>query len=29
MFAGALLQLALAPLLWSVWIVPLGVPHPL
>lgn len=29
MFAGALFQLALAPLLWTAWLVPLGIPHPL
>lgn len=26
---GTLLQFALAPLLWSFWLVPLGLPHPL
>jgi cellulose synthase/poly-beta-1,6-N-acetylglucosamine synthase-like glycosyltransferase len=29
MFAGTILQFALAPVLWSFWMVPLGVPHPL
>lgn len=29
MFAGTLLQFALAPLLWTFWLVPLGLPHPL
>jgi cellulose synthase/poly-beta-1,6-N-acetylglucosamine synthase-like glycosyltransferase len=29
MFAGTLLQFALAPVLWSFWLVPLGLPHPL
>jgi glycosyltransferase XagB len=28
MFLGTLLQFALAPILWSFWLVPLGVPHP-
>lgn len=29
MFAGTLLQFALAPVLWSFWLVPFGVAHPL
>jgi cellulose synthase/poly-beta-1,6-N-acetylglucosamine synthase-like glycosyltransferase len=29
MFAGTILQFALAPLLWSFWMIPLGLPHPL
>ncbi len=29
MFAGTLLQFALAPVLWSFWLVPFGFPHPL
>ncbi|TNC50053.1 glycosyltransferase [Rubellimicrobium rubrum] len=29
MFLGTLLQFALAPLLWSFWLVPLGLSHPL
>ncbi len=29
MFGGTLLQFALAPLLWTFWLVPLGLPHPL
>ncbi len=29
MFLGTILQFLLAPLLWSFWLVPLGVPHPL
>ncbi|MBP1805419.1 glycosyltransferase family 2 protein [Rubellimicrobium aerolatum] len=29
MFLGAILQFALAPLLWSFWLLPLGLPHPL
>ncbi|WP_210526953.1 glycosyltransferase family 2 protein [Rubellimicrobium arenae] len=29
MFLGTLVQFALAPLLWSFWLVPLGLPHPL
>jgi cellulose synthase/poly-beta-1,6-N-acetylglucosamine synthase-like glycosyltransferase len=29
MFAGTLLQFALAPLLWTFWLVPLGLLHPL
>ena len=28
MFAGTILQFALAPLLWSFWLIPLGLPHP-
>jgi hypothetical protein len=28
-FIGALSQFTLAPLLWSFWLVPLGLPHPL
>ena len=29
MFLGTLLQFALAPVLWSFWLIPFGVPHPL
>ncbi|TNC74592.1 glycosyltransferase [Rubellimicrobium roseum] len=29
MLLGSLLQIALAPILWSFWLVPLGLPHPL
>ncbi len=29
LFLGTLSQFALAPLLWSFWLVPLGMPHPL
>ncbi len=29
LFAGALTQFLLAPLLWSLWAIPLGLPHPL
>ena len=29
LFAGSLTQFFLAPLLWSLWAVPLGLPHPL
>ena len=29
MFLGTILQFALAPLLWSFWLAPLGLPHPL
>jgi hypothetical protein len=28
MFLGSILQFLLAPLLWSFWIIPLGLPHP-
>lgn len=29
MFLGTILQFLLAPLLWSFWVVPMGLPHPL
>ncbi|MEQ3626088.1 MAG: glycosyltransferase family 2 protein [Celeribacter sp.] len=29
MFAGAVIQSLVAPLLWSAWAIPLGLPHPL